>query len=350
MEDSLGQSKYTMSRTVRISYVILVILLALVAWLDLGAFLLTALFGYLALRAFNFRRRKILSVALYIIAVTIIGTGLVYFSSLAYRTLPKIAETSIPAMVGFAEKNGIDLPFTDYASLKDTAQQEASEGFATIGRYAKLASLRLVLLLAGLVVPISIFLNPSWTAENPASATPDNFYSAVTRELTIRFNTLYQSFAKVIGAQLIISAINSVLTAVFLTWNGYPYAPLLVILVFLCGLIPIVGNLISNIVIVGVGFTMSPRTGIIALIFLILIHKLEYFLNSKIIGKRINSPMWLTLIGLLVGERLMGIPGMVLAPVVLHYIRVEVSAYRPLQQASPQVEPKIDGGGLPKSV
>jgi predicted PurR-regulated permease PerM len=29
-----------------------------------------------------------------------------------------------------------------------------------------------------------------------------------------------------------------------------------------------------------------------------------------------------------VGERLMGIPGMILAPAVLHYIKVEASEYR----------------------
>jgi predicted PurR-regulated permease PerM len=33
--------------------------------------------------------------------------------------------------------------------------------------------------------------------------------------------------------------------------------------------------------------------------------------------------MWLTLIGIVVGEKLMGIPGMILAPVILHYIKVE---------------------------
>jgi predicted PurR-regulated permease PerM len=102
--------------------------------------------------------------------------------------------------------------------------------------------------------------------------------------------------------------------------------------VFLCGLLPIVGNLISNTVIVGVGFTISPKMGLLALIFLITIHKLEYFLNSKIIGARIDSPMWLTLIGLVVGERLMGVPGMILAPVILHYIKFEASAYRSLQE------------------
>jgi predicted PurR-regulated permease PerM len=55
------------------------------------------------------------------------------------------------------------------------------------------------------------------------------------------------------------------------------------------------------------------------------IHKLEYFLNSKIIGARIRNPIWLTLIGLIIGEKLMGVPGMILSPVVLNYVRVEMS-------------------------
>src|SRR5256886_2972897 len=99
----------------------------------------------------------------------------------------------------------------------------------------------------------------------------------------------------------------------------------IIVLTFLCGLLPIIGNLMSNTLIVGVGFTLSPQMALFALIFLILIHKLEYFLNSKIIGDRIKNPMWLTLIGLVLGEKLMGIPGMILAPVVLHYIKVEAS-------------------------
>lgn len=317
-----------MNQPVRISYVIIAVLLVLVTWLHLGTLLLTALFGYLALQLFSFRRSKILSLAIYLVVVAIIGVGLVYLSRLAYLILPKIAETSIPAMVGFAEKNGMELPFSDYASLKGIALDEAKEGIATIGRYAKVASFQFVLLLAGLVVAASIFLNPTWTVENDPLIAPGSFYASVTRELAIRFKNLYQSFAIVIGAQLVISSINTGLTAVFLVCNGFPYAVLLVMLTFVCGLLPIVGNLVSNILIVGVGFMVSPRAAIFALIFLVVIHKLEYFLNSKIIGKRINNPMWLTLIGLVVGERLMGVAGMIFAPVVLHYVKVEASAYR----------------------
>ena len=86
----------------------------------------------------------------------------------------------------------------------------------------------------------------------------------------------------------------------------------------------LVGNLVSNTIIVFVALTVSLKLAIVALVFLVLIHKLEYFLNSKIIGDRIRNPVWLTLIALILGERLMGIPGLILAPVVLNYLRVEM--------------------------
>src|SRR5438067_10815004 len=85
------------------------------------------------------------------------------------------------------------------------------------------------------------------------------------------------------------------------------------------------GNLVSNTIIVGIALTVSRTTALLALVFLVLIHKLEYFLNSKIIGRRILNPLWLTLLALILGERLMGLPGMVLAPVILHYVKMEAS-------------------------
>jgi predicted PurR-regulated permease PerM len=77
-----------------------------------------------------------------------------------------------------------------------------------------------------------------------------------------------------------------------------------------------------------IGFTVSPKMALGALIFLVVIHKLEYFLNSKIVGLRIRNPLWLTLLGLIVGERLLGVPGMILAPVVLNYIKLEATGVR----------------------
>jgi predicted PurR-regulated permease PerM len=314
-----------MTQSARISFMIMAVLLVLIGWLHLAVLVLTLLFGYFALRRLTFGGSKLLAIVLYCILVAVIGYGLFYFSRQAYVALPRIAETTIPAVTGFAEKQGIDLPFTDYASLKVLAMNEASERLTNVGRYARTAVVELAMLIVGLVVAVSVFLNARWEIEADPEAVKDNLYSHVSQELALRFQTFYQSFATVIGAQILISAINTALTAAFLIWNGFPFAMVIIVLTFLCGLLPIIGNIMSNTLIVGVGFTISPRMAFIAFIFLVIIHKLEYFLNSKIIGDRIKNPMWLTLLGLVLGEKLMGIPGMILAPVVLYYIKVEAS-------------------------
>jgi predicted PurR-regulated permease PerM len=325
---STHASRRTVSQSSRVAYIIFAILVLLVAGLQLGTFLLATLFGYFALQTFCIGGRKWLSVTFYLVAMIAVVVGLIYFSILAYHTFPKIAESAIPAIVEFAEKYGIELPFTDFASLRSAALNEAQEGFAVIGRYASVASFKFVMVVAGLVIAISIFLGSGWTTDRNASSEPDNLYLYVTRELAARFKSFYDSFARVMGAQIIISAINTVLTTVFLLVNHYPYPGLLITFVFLCGLIPIIGNIISNSLIIGVGFTFSARAGLYALAFLVVIHKLEYFLNSKIVGSRIACPMWLTLVGLILGEKLMGVPGMILAPVALHFIKVEATAFR----------------------
>jgi predicted PurR-regulated permease PerM len=329
-----------MTHAIRISYVTMAVLLVLVGLFHLGVLVITAFFGYFALEKFSFGRSKILGLIIYLVVVVGIGWGLFFFSHRAIKALPEIAERTIPAVVEFAQKKGIELPFSDYASLKTTALDEVRNKAANVGRYAKEAVFQIAQVIVGLIVAASLFLDARWGTSDPQSS-GDNAYASFVRELAARFSTFYKSFGRVMGAQIIISTINTALTAVFLAWNGFPYALVIVGLTFLFGLLPIVGNLMGNTLIVGVAFTMpnGPRMALFALVFLILIHKLEYFLNSKIVGDRIKNPMWLTLIGLVVGEKLMGVPGMVLAPIVLHYIKVEASQNKitePVPAAVPQ--------------
>ena len=314
-----------MSQSTRISYAIMATLLVLIGWLHLGMLVLTTLFGYFALQKFSFGKSKLLGVAFYLIVVMAVAYGLFYFSRQAYVALPKIAERTIPAVVDYAEKKHIELPFTDYTSLKVMAVNEFKDSVANVGRYLRAAAFEIAQLIIGLVVAVSMFLSAKWGTEHDPLTSHDSLYATVVRELNLRFRTFFDSFSRVIGAQLTISAINTALTAAFLVWTGYPYKTVIIVLTFLFGLLPIIGNILSNTLVVGVGFTISPQMALIALIFLVVIHKLEYFLNSKIIGGRIKNPMWLTLIGLVLGEKLMGVPGMILAPVVLHYIKVEAS-------------------------
>jgi predicted PurR-regulated permease PerM len=314
-----------MTKSKRISYVIMAVLLLLVGIFHLGTLVLTVFFGYFALQQLSFGKSKTLAVVLYLVAVVAIAYGLFFFSKRAYVTLPDIARRTIPAVVDWAEKKNIELPFADYATLKAVTLKEVQDRLGSLGRYAYEAFFQMALVIIGLVVALSLFLNTRWGADEDPHEPRDSLYATVVRELVVRFETFFVSFCRVIGAQILISGINTVMTAVFLVWNGFPYAMVLIVLTFLCGLLPIIGNIMSNTLIVGVGFTISPGMALWSLIFLVVIHKLEYFLNSKIIGDRIKNPMWLTLLGIVLGEKLMGIPGMIFAPVVLHYIKVEAS-------------------------
>lgn len=322
-----------MSLPARLSYAFIALLIIAAGWLKLATPLVTVLFCFFALHVLSFGGRKWLGISLFLILLGGVGVGFYFFVEQTSVAMPRIAETTIPVVLEWAEKQDFQLPFTDYASLRTLTIDAIKNEFENIGKYAGVALIQLAAILIGIVVSVSLFINSQFDLEIDKPAQNNNLYTLTAREITLRFGTFYQSFATVMGAQIVISAINTALTAVFLFWNDMPYAKVLVGVTFLCGLLPIIGNLISNTLIIGVAFTLpnGPKMALFALIFLVVLHKSEYFLNSKIIGDRIQNPMWLTLIGLVLGEKLMGIPGMILAPVILHYIKVEAKRSRVAQ-------------------
>src|SRR5438445_9815130 len=117
----------------------------------------------------------------------------------------------------------------------------------------------------------------------------NNLYSICCDEVSTRFRDFYRSFATVMGAQITISLINTVLTAIFLLAARLPHAPLLIPITFLCGLVPIIGNLVSSTIIVFVALTVSLKMPISELLFLVLFHTLDCFLYSKMIGARMRN-------------------------------------------------------------
>jgi predicted PurR-regulated permease PerM len=312
----------------RLSYGVLAATIVLAGLLHLGAPLLVVLFSYFALRQLYFlTKRKWFALILFGIAVAAIGAAAAYFTRATILALPDVADTSIPSASAWAQKRQIELPFTDFESLKqvviDTLGQEAHY-LRNVANFARSTTAVLVFSILGIVAAGSLFLKTGLDPHRSTHRLKNNLYSICCDEVSTRFRDFYRSFAMVMGAQITISLINTVLTAIFVLAVHLPHAPLLIAVTFLCGLVPIVGNLVSNTVIVFVALTVSLKMAISALVFLVLIHKLEYFLNSKIIGDRIRNPVWLTLIALIIGERLMGIPGLILAPVVLNYLRVEM--------------------------
>jgi predicted PurR-regulated permease PerM len=85
-----------------------------------------------------------------------------------------------------------------------------------------------------------------------------------------------------------------------------------------------VGNLISNTVIVIVSMSHSFGVALGSLLFLVIIHKFEYFLNARIVGGQIRANAWELLIAMVLMEAAFGIAGVVAAPIYYAYIKSEL--------------------------
>ena len=144
----------------------------------------------------------------------------------------------------------------------------------------------------------------------------------LSRLIHAEFTELLHGFTDIFYAQIKISAINTVLTAVYLLGilpligKPLPMAGTLVMVTFFAGLLPVVGNLISNTFIVILSLSDSLAVTIMSLLWLVGIHKLEYFLNAHIIGHKIKAAMWELLIVMIVLEAAFGMAGLVSAPVI----------------------------------
>ena len=153
----------------------------------------------------------------------------------------------------------------------------------------------------------------------------------LARALSERALRLGDAFRRVVFAQVRISAINTVFTAIYLAivlplfGVHLPFVKTMIVITFVAGMLPVIGNLISNTVIVVISLAYSPVMALASLAFLVIIHKLEYFLNAKIIGTQIQARAWELLIAMLAMESAFGLPGVAAAPIYYAYVKAELA-------------------------
>ena len=145
-----------------------------------------------------------------------------------------------------------------------------------------------------------------------------------------RLSLLVQAFRNIVFAQIKISMLNTIFTGIFLAVVmplfdvHLPLTKTLIVLTFLLGLLPVIGNLMSNTLITIVGLSLSIWVAAAALGYLVVIHKVEYFLNARIVGGQISAKAWELLLAMLVFEAAFGLPGVVAGPIYYAYLKSEL--------------------------
>ncbi len=141
---------------------------------------------------------------------------------------------------------------------------------------------------------------------------------------------LASMFRRVVFAQFWISSINTFFTWLYLGVAlpafgvDLPLVKSLVAITFVVGLLPIIGNLVSNTAIVIVSLSHGLPVAVASFVYLVVIHKLEYFLNARIVGSHINTRAWELLVAMLMMEAAFGIPGLIAAPIFYAYFKDEL--------------------------
>src|SRR5881227_604129 len=204
----------------RLSYGVLAATIILAGLLHLGAPLLVVLFSYFALRQLYFlTKRKWLALILFGVVVAGIGAAAVFFTRAAILALPDVADTSLPSASAWAQKRQIELPFNDFESLRqavtDALGQEAHY-LRNLANFAKSITAILFFSVIGIIAAGSLFFKTGLDPHRGTHRVKNNLYSICCDEVSTRFRDFYRSFATVMGAQITISLINTVLTAIFL--------------------------------------------------------------------------------------------------------------------------------------
>ncbi|MCM8595691.1 AI-2E family transporter [Accumulibacter sp.] len=156
----------------------------------------------------------------------------------------------------------------------------------------------------------------------------------LARALGQRAFRLGEAFRRVVFAQLRISALNTVFSGLYLTvvlplfGVHLPLTKTMIAVTFVAGLLPVIGNLISNTVVVVVSLAHSPGVAVSSLVYLVLIHKLEYFLNARIVGAQISARAWELLTAMLLMESVFGLAGLVAAPICYAWLKDELASRR----------------------
>lgn len=259
-----------------------------------------------------FAMSSLISFALYDLQ----GHGMATFNQHIDHTLMSVQQEISHYLPSYIPANVADLKNSLLELIKNNLELLKTAGTDLIHNIAT----TLIGLIIGILVSIQQPRSPNKQA-----------YPVFKQALIDRVQRLADSFRNVVFAQIKISLINTGLFIIFcfvilpLFGVSLPFAKTLTIITFIFGLIPIVGNLLSNSLIVVSGLTISLPVALSCLLYLVLIHKLEYFINAQIIGTKINAKAWEVLLAMLIFESIFGLSGLIVAPIFYAYLKLELS-------------------------
>lgn len=292
--------------------------------------LVHALAPHIQLQQLRGKRARLIVVALLATLVTATVFGIIMALVLFFSTGEETLTTLLRKMAEILETSRAALPAAMVQYLPDNVNdmqrqlvvwlRENANELKGVGKDAGITAVHILL---GIIIGAMVSLR---------EASNQDVLRPLARALEARVGKLGDAFTNVVFAQVKIATINAIATGIYLAvvlplfGIDLPLVKTMIMLTFVFGLLPVVGNLMSNTVIVVVSLSHSVYIAGVSLLYLVVIHKVEYFLNAKIIGTQIRARPWEILIAMLVMEALFGMSGVVAAAIYYAYLKDELVA------------------------
>lgn len=317
----------------RILALLFVILVLYYSRSMLNMILITFILTYLINRLHNFItrnverfvriNRKITILLIYAVMISLLVSAIYYYLPVFIAELTDL----VNQVISFYDNPPSDLPdnlvwnfLVD--SLKDIDLSNYIESGFTflLGTISDIGKWSLNLFIA--IVLSLFFLLEKEKVTNFTAKFKASRASVLFVELEYFGKKFVHSFGKVIEVQFLIALVNAVLSTLFLWLFGFPNLIALAIMIFLLGLIPVMGVIISLIPLCAIAFKIGGLVKIVyVLVMIAVVHAVEtYFLNPKFMSDKTHLPIFYTFLILLVSEHFFGVWGLIVGVPIFMFL------------------------------
>lgn len=139
--------------------------------------------------------------------------------------------------------------------------------------------------------------------------------SASHRERVVDYaERIMQNVGRYLSGMVVLAFFNAVYSFILLTLVGQPFALVISVAAFFITLIPLIGTVLTTIVMTALSLFVSPTAALIVLIAMLVYMQVEaYILTPRVMSRAVQVPGSIVLIAALAGGTLAGLPGALVA-------------------------------------
>lgn len=302
------------ARRVLVFILIGVVLYLLRSMIDL--ILLTFIFAFLVTRLENviLKRvripRKLIVIVLYTLVALFLYVAIVHFLPILIDQISQLVD-SLVKIYNNPPDNAIAKWFVDFLKESNIEKYLQTGVDFIIVSLSGIGSVGLSFFLA---LILSLFF--SLEKERVTSFTGQFLTSKVGfifKEAAFFGKKFVGTFGVVLEAQLMIALVNTIITTIALYLMDFPQLLSLSIMVFVLGLIPVAGVIISCVPLVLIAYSVGGLQDVFyILLTVVIVHAIEtYILNPKLMSSKTNLPVFYTFIVLIFSETFFGVWGLI---------------------------------------